>query len=162
MINSECGNVWGYHGSAGDVDFTWDYHIMIDAFRRYPKCAGWLYTEHHDVINEWNGYVHYDRSPKIDGLDDLVPGMTVADFQSLYYICPEKYLYTVNKPGEWVDLSFYGSFMTDRNPGTATSRHSASRRASRQPPRVHVCSRSSPPRSRHSSGPSCRPWCMTV
>ena len=50
MINSECGNVWGYEGSAGDCDYTWDYHIMMDAFRRYPKCAGWLYTEHHDVI----------------------------------------------------------------------------------------------------------------
>ena len=117
MINSECGDVWGYHGSAGDVDFTWDYHIMIDVFRRYPKCAGWLYTEHHDVINEWNGYVQYDRSPKIDGLGDLVPGMTVSDFQSLYYISPMKYLWTVNKPGEQVPLSFYGSFMTEKNPG---------------------------------------------
>ena len=117
MINSECGDVWGYHGSAGDVDFTWDYHIMIDLFRRYPKCAGWLYTEHHDVINEWNGYVQYDRSPKIDGLEDLVPGMTIADFQSEYYISPVKYLWTVNKPGEKVDLSFYGSFMTDKDPG---------------------------------------------
>ena len=120
MINSECGNVWGYSGSAGDCDFTWDYHIMIDAFRRYPKCAGWLYTEHHDVINEWNGYVQYDRSPKIDGLDDLVPGMTMADFQSKYYISPEKYLYTENNPGETVDLSFYGSFMTDKDPGALT------------------------------------------
>ena len=69
MMNSECGNVWGYNGSAGDCDYTWDYHIMMDAFRRHPKCCGWLYTEHHDVINEWNGYVQYDRSPKIDGLD---------------------------------------------------------------------------------------------
>ena len=117
MINSECGDVWGYHGSAGDCDFTWDYHIMIDAFRRNPKCAGWLYTEHHDVINEWNGYVQYDRSPKIDGLDDLVPGMTMADFQSKYHIQPLKYLWTVNKPGEEVQLSFYGSFMTDKDPG---------------------------------------------
>ena len=117
MINSECGDVWGYHGSAGDCDFTWDYHIMIDAFRRYPKCAGWLYTEHHDVINEWNGYVQYDRSPKIDGLDDLVPGMTMADFQSKYYISPMKYLWTANKAGEVVQLSFYGSFMTDKDPG---------------------------------------------
>lgn len=120
MINSECGDVWGYNGSAGDCDFTWDYHIMIDAFRRNPKCAGWLYTEHHDVINEWNGYVQYDRSPKIDGLGDLVPGMTMADFQSLYYISAEKYLWTVNKPGETVDLAFHGSFMTDRNPGKLT------------------------------------------
>ena len=120
MINSECGNVWGYRGSAGDCDFTWDYHVMIDAFRRNPKCAGWLYTEHHDVINEWNGYVQYDRSPKIDGLGDLVPGMTMADFQSACYILPEKYLYTENKAGEWVNLSFYGSFMTDRDPGKLT------------------------------------------
>ena len=120
MINSECGNVWGYEGSAGDCDFTWDYHIMMDAFRRYPKCAGWLYTEHHDVINEWNGYVKYDRSPKIDGLDELVPGMTIADFQSPYYISPEKYLYTENEAGSWVDLPLYASFMTDKDPGKLT------------------------------------------
>ena len=120
MINSECGNVWGYEGSAGDCDFTWDYHIMMDAFRRYPKCAGWLYTEHHDVINEWNGYVKYDRSPKIDGLDELVPGMTIADFQSPYYISPEKSLYTENEAGSWVDLPLYASFMTDKDPGKLT------------------------------------------
>ena len=120
MINSECGNVWGYDGSAGDCDFTWDYHIMIDAFRRHPKCAGWLYTEHHDVINEWNGYVKYDRSPKIDGLGDLVPGMTIADFQSLYYISPDKYLYTEHKPGEVIDIPLFASFMTDKDPGELT------------------------------------------
>ena len=120
MINSECGNVWGYEGSAGDCDFTWDYHIMMDAFRRNPKCAGWLYTEHHDVINEWNGYVKYDRSPKIDGLDELVPGMTMADFHSPYYISPDKYLYTVNKPGESLEIPLYASFMTDKDPGKMT------------------------------------------
>ena len=56
MFNSECGNVWGYEGSTGDVDWSWDYHIMMNEFRRHPKVCGWLYTEHHDVINEWNGY----------------------------------------------------------------------------------------------------------
>ena len=55
-INSECGNVWGYEGSTGDVDWSWDYHRMLNTFRMFPKVAGWLYTEHHDVINEWNGY----------------------------------------------------------------------------------------------------------
>ena len=120
MINSECGNVWGYEGSAGDCDYTWDYHVMMDAFRRYPKCAGWLYTEHHDVINEWNGYVKYDRSEKIDGLDELVPGMTMADFQSLYYISPERYLYTEAEAGSSIDLPFYASFMTDKDPGKLT------------------------------------------
>lgn len=79
MMNSECGNVWGYSGSTGDCDFSWDYHMMMNAFRRRLKCAGWLYTEHHDVINEWNGYVRFDRSPKYDGMDELA-GMTLKDF----------------------------------------------------------------------------------
>ena len=57
---------------------------------------------------------------QIDGLDELVPGMTIADFQSLYYISPVKYLWTVNKAGSWVDLPFYGSFMTDKDPGNLT------------------------------------------
>jgi len=51
MMNSECGNVWGYHGSTGDVDWSWDYHIMMNEMRLHPKVCGWLYTEHHDVIN---------------------------------------------------------------------------------------------------------------
>ena len=67
MLNSECGNVWGYEGSTGDVDWSFDYHAMMDEFRRHPKVAGWLYTEHHDVVNEWNGYVRADRSEKDDG-----------------------------------------------------------------------------------------------
>ena len=78
MLNSECGNVWGYEGSTGDVDWSFDYHAMIDEFRRHPKVAGWLYTEHHDVINEWNGYVRADRSAKETGFGDLVPGDDAA------------------------------------------------------------------------------------
>ena len=64
MLNSEFGNVWGYEGSTGDVDWSWDYHRAVNAFRRHPKLAGWLYTEHHDVINEWNGYWRADRTAK--------------------------------------------------------------------------------------------------
>ena len=56
LLNSECGNVWGYEGSTGDVDWSWDYHRMLNSFRRFPEVAGWLYTEHDEVINEWNGY----------------------------------------------------------------------------------------------------------
>lgn len=120
MLNSECGNVWGYTGSAGDCDYTWDYHIMMNSFRSHPKVCGWLYTEHHDVINEWNGYVKFDRSPKIDGLCDLVPNMSIADFQSLYYIVPKIDLYNAVKGGTTVDIPVYASFMTDVNQGTLT------------------------------------------
>lgn len=52
LINSEFGNVWGYDGSTGDVDWTWDYHIFINEFRKRPEIAGWLYTQLTDVINE--------------------------------------------------------------------------------------------------------------
>lgn len=117
MMNSECGNVWGYEKSAGNSDFTWDYHIMMNAFRAHPKVCGWLYTEHHDVINEWNGYVQFDRSPKIDGLSDLVPGMTLRDFHSPYYISPRRELCTTVQPGEHISIPLFASFMTDRDPG---------------------------------------------
>ncbi len=75
-INSECGNVWGYEGSTGDVDWSWDYHRMINTFRIYPKVGGWLYTEHHDVINEWNGYWRFDRTQKETGLGEIMDGMS--------------------------------------------------------------------------------------
>src|SRR5258706_7142966 len=78
MCNSEFGNVWGYEGSTGDVDWSWDYHRAINALRRHPKLCGWLYTEHHDVINEWNGYWRYDRSWKETGLGDIVAGGSLA------------------------------------------------------------------------------------
>ena len=74
MLNSECGNVWGYKGSTGDCDWSWDYHMMMNAFRRRLQCGGWLYTEHHDVINEWNGYVRFDRTWKETGIEELFPG----------------------------------------------------------------------------------------
>src|SRR6266536_882918 len=85
-INSEFGNVWGYEGSTGDVDWSWDYHRAVNAFRRHPRIAGWLYTELHDVINEWNGYWRYDRSEKETGLGELVEGMSLLDLHSPLYV----------------------------------------------------------------------------
>jgi len=120
MMNSECGNVWGYHGSTGDCDFSWDYHLMMNAFRRHLKCAGWLYTEHHDVCNEWNGYVRFDRSPKYDGLDELA-GMTLADFHR------DAFLFFAGTPGyetgemlaprQTVKIPVGVSFTTDKYAG---------------------------------------------
>jgi hypothetical protein len=86
MFNSECGAVWGYAGSTGDIDLTWEYHIMMNEFRKRPKIAGFLFTEFHDVINEWNGYYRFDRSRKMFGLDEILPGMTMNDFHSDLYV----------------------------------------------------------------------------
>ncbi len=113
MMNSECGNVWGYEGSTGDVDWSWDYHIMMNEFRRHPKCAGWLYTEHHDVVNEWNGYYRYDRSLKFTGMDELFEGMSLRDLHSEFYIASERELCREVQPGAKVEVPLYASFMTD-------------------------------------------------
>ena len=113
MINSEFGNVWGYEGSTGDVDWSWDYHMAVDAFRRHPKLAGWLYTEHHDVINEWNGYWRFDRTNKETGVGDLVPGMTLRDFHSPFYVAVGRAGSEAVKPGETVQVPLYASFLSD-------------------------------------------------
>ncbi len=117
MFNSECGNVWGYEGSAGDVDWSWDYHIMINEFRRHPKVCGWLYTEHHDVINEWNGYWRFDRSNKYTGMGELADGMTLRDLHGAFYIASERELCRQVEPGATIQVPMYASFMTDVDVG---------------------------------------------
>ncbi len=121
MMNSECGNVWGYKGSTGDCDFTWDYHLMMDAFRRYPKCSGWLYTEHHDVVNEWNGYVRYDRTWKETGIEELFPAMRFGDFHADAYISLDKELCRASKPGEKRVVSVDLSLVTEKYAGRQLS-----------------------------------------
>lgn len=113
-LNSECGNVWGYRGSTGDVDWSWDYHWMLNEFRRHPKICGWLYTEHHDVINEWNGYYRYDRSNKITGLNDIVPSMRLNDLHSPVYLVVGDSLCRTSRPSERVDVPLWLSCMTDK------------------------------------------------
>jgi Glycosyl hydrolases family 2, sugar binding domain/Glycosyl hydrolases family 2/Glycosyl hydrolases family 2, TIM barrel domain len=113
MLNSEFGNVWGYEGSTGDVDWSWDYHRAVDAFRRHPKLAGWLYTEHHDVINEWNGYWRFDRSRKETGFGDIVAGMTLKDLHApLYIAVGEPELTHAAVTGDHVDVPLYASFLS--------------------------------------------------
>ena len=117
MLNSECGNVWGYKGSTGDCDWSWDYHMMMNAFRRRLQCAGWLYTEHHDVINEWNGYVRFDRTWKETGIEELFPGSSLADWHSDAYLPLDTELCRTFKAGEtwWVPVDV--SLTTDEYAG---------------------------------------------
>ncbi len=114
MMNSEFGNVWGYNGSTGDVDWSWDYHLAVNAFRTHPKLAGWLYTELDDVINEWNGYLRADRTSKETGLGDLVPGMTIRDLNSPMYVAvgSATEMATSVRAGETVQVPLYASFMS--------------------------------------------------
>ncbi len=127
MLNSECGNVWGYKGSAGDVDWSWDYHLMMDAFRRHPLVCGWLYTEHHDVINEWNGYWRFDRSEKQTGLEELVPGMTLQDWHGDVYVAVGSDLCCEVRTGARVEVPLFVSMLTDRWAGQTLSVHATLR-----------------------------------
>ena len=122
-INSECGNVWGYDGSAGDVDWSWDYHRMINTFRKYPKVAGWLYTEHHDVINEWNGYWRFDRSEKETGLGAIMEGMSLKDLHSVVYVSTGNEICQSVKPNEFITLPLYLSAMTGEDHEELTVAH---------------------------------------
>ena len=114
MINSECGAVWGYEFGTGDIDISYEYHIMINEFRRHPQIAGFIFTEFHDVINEWNGYYRYDRSKKVFGLGELCPGMTVNDFHSDMYLIPGGDFDRVVEPGSEFSMPLTASFMTGR------------------------------------------------
>ncbi len=116
-INSECGNVWGYEGSTGDVDWSWDYHRMINTFRKYPEMAGWLYTEHHDVINEWNGYWRFDRTNKFTGVEALFPGMKLNDLHAPVYISTGNEISKTVKGGEQISIPLYISSMTETDYG---------------------------------------------
>ncbi len=104
MFNSECGAVWGYNGSTGDIDITWEYHIMMNEFRERPTIAGFLFTEFHDVINEWNGYYRFDRSKKIFGLDELCPGMTMKDFHTDLYVVAGEDFFQTYKGGHSIEI----------------------------------------------------------
>jgi glycosyl hydrolase family 2 len=117
MLNSECGNVWGYEGSTGDVDWSWDYHIMMNAFRRHPQICGWLYTEHHDVINEWNGYWRFDRSQKFTGIEALAPGMSLRDLHGDFYVALGEELCQEAKLGAEVAIPVYVSLLSDVDAG---------------------------------------------
>ncbi len=118
MFNSECGNVWGYKGSTGDCDWSWDYHMMINAFRRHLQCAGWLYTEHHDVINEWNGYVRFDRTPKYPGIRELTQGlMGLKDLHAAAYLPLDTELCREFRVGETWTMPVDASFITDKYAG---------------------------------------------
>lgn len=86
---------------------------MMNEFRRHPKICGWLYTEHHDVINEWNGYYRFDRSDKFTGMEELVSGMSLRDLHSPCYISTGSDLCRDVKPSESVDVPLYASFMAD-------------------------------------------------
>ncbi|MFC1551491.1 glycoside hydrolase family 2, partial [Candidatus Latescibacterota bacterium] len=120
MMNSECGAVWGYRYGTGDIDISYEYHIMMNEMRRRQKIAGFIFTEFHDVINEWNGYYRYDRSTKDFGLEDLCPGMKLIDLHHDMYLIPGIDFEMTAEPGDSLSIPITASFMSDSGPSSMT------------------------------------------
>lgn len=82
LMNSECGMVWGVDDSAGDSDLAWQYHYMLNEYRLHEKICGFIFTEFHDVVNEFNGYYRIDDTDKDFGYQDFCRGMSLRDLHT--------------------------------------------------------------------------------
>ncbi|MDD5603264.1 MAG: glycoside hydrolase family 2 TIM barrel-domain containing protein, partial [Eubacteriales bacterium] len=82
LLNSECGMVWGIEASAGDSDISWHYRYMLNEFRLHGNICGFVFTEFHDVVNEFNGYYRIDNTDKYFGYGDMCRGMTLRDLHA--------------------------------------------------------------------------------
>ncbi len=114
-MNSECGNVWGIKGSAGESDISWQYKYMINEFRLHDKLCGFVFTEFHDVVNEFNGYYKIDNGDKDFGYDQY--GMTLRDLHSQDYLGCDFAPMTTVKPGELVRVPLFASSFSDERHG---------------------------------------------
>ena len=86
LMNSECGMVWGVDNSAGDSDLAWQYHYMLNEYRLHEKICGFVFTEFHDVVNEFNGYYRIDDTDKDFGYQDFCRGMSLRDLHAADFV----------------------------------------------------------------------------
>lgn len=86
LMNSECGMVWGVDDSAGDSDLAWQYHYMLNEYRLHEKICGFIFTEFHDVVNEFNGYYRIDDTDKDFGYQDFCRGMSLRDLHAADFV----------------------------------------------------------------------------
>ncbi|TLS48958.1 glycoside hydrolase family 2 [Paenibacillus antri] len=114
LMNSECGNVWGIDGGAGDSDLAWHYRYMLNEFRRHDKMCGFVFTEFRDVVNEFNGYYRLDGQDKKFGYEWFVPGMTIADLHSPDFIVIDAPPCATAEAGSTVSVPLLRSSFSDR------------------------------------------------
>jgi hypothetical protein len=111
LINSEYGSV---SAGGGDRDVSWGFRDLTTQLRKYPRIQGYVYTELSDIEWEHNGFVNYDRSPKVFGYDAFVPGMTVADLQGADFVGYDAPPAIVARPGEVVRVPIFVSHFSER------------------------------------------------
>ena len=117
LMNSECGMVWGVENSAGDSDLAWQYHYMLNEYRLHEKICGYIFTEFHDVVNEFNGYYRIDDTDKDFGYQDLCRGMTLRDLHAEDFVATDCAPMQTVKPGETVGIPLVLSSFSDKHHG---------------------------------------------
>ena len=114
LLCSECGFVWGVDGGAGDCDLAWHYKMMINEFRRTPRLTGFIYTQLHDVVNEFNGYYRIDNVNKTFGYEDICEGMSLSELHSEAFLTYEGPPFRVLLPGEEAAIPLSLSIVSTR------------------------------------------------
>lgn len=104
LMNSEYG---GVSAGGGDRDIAWCFKYLTTLLRQQPKVQGYVYTEHCDIEWEHNGFLCYDRTPKVFGYDAFVDGMTVADLQGQDFVGYDAAPVIEAAPGERIDLPLF-------------------------------------------------------
>lgn len=117
LLNSECGNYWGVKEGAGASDISWYYKYMLNEFRLHEKIGGFIFTEFHDVVNEFNGYYLLDGGQKIFGYEGYVPGMSIVDLHAQDFLAVDHPPMLDIKGGDAVAIPLSISSFTDRNHG---------------------------------------------
>ncbi|MFD0671194.1 glycoside hydrolase family 2 protein [Cohnella sp. GCM10027633] len=117
LMNSECGNVWGFVGGAGDSDISWHYKYMLNEYRRHDKICGFIFTEFRDVTNEFNGYYRLNGADKQFGYEAFVPGMSIADLHTPDFIVVDAPPCRTVQGGERVETALLRSSFDDRHHG---------------------------------------------
>ena len=115
LMNSECGMVWGVDNSAGDSDLAWNYHYMLNEYRLHEKICGFVFTEFHDVVNEFNGYYRIDDTDKDFGYQDFCRGMTLRDLHSADFLAVDCAPVQTVEPGAAVSVPLALSSFSDAN-----------------------------------------------
>lgn len=123
LMNSECGNVWGIEGGAGDSDLAWHYRYMLNEFRRHDKLCGFVFTEFRDVTNEFNGYYRLDGQEKHFGYEAFVPGMSLRDLHAPEFIVIDAPPCQTVGAGSEVSVPLLASLFSDRYFGQSLQLH---------------------------------------
>lgn len=115
VMNSECGSYWSVIGGAGMSDISWQYKYMMNEFRLHDKLFGFVFTEFHDVVNEFNGYYKIDNSDKDFGYSAY--GMSICDLHAQDYLGADFAPMTTVHPGDEITLPMVASSFSDQYTG---------------------------------------------